>query len=1080
MEGGAKTKSVPAKPQPRVYLPLQQKGFFNRPPIRPPTLLQAFATKQAFGPAARIFTDERGRQVSPDILEAIARSQSNGIAESVFNDPEIRKLREGFFGKVLGPNIRPNERGETIKAIEKLAFFDSIHDFWPERGRKKKVEGEAEAQVKVVTGEDEDEPIEMDPKVRIDTVHNKLVESIRNYLNVKDVVGIEAILQGTTNGVVSSPSGIEDKVLAYFSKVFSPFNQKEVTITVKDILAKWKYEDFESKWNAYRMAILKLPDYITISIDGTFIKSLDTAELGHVGFFILAFMNPNINPGQSNPNLTFDMLPGDVGRIFERFKQVRNGIYPQNVADSATTSFTALLGRAQYFRADYSPAGVAKEVRQVARSNAFTRDKYEIVFVDKGFGPKNKFGFYVEIRDKETKEIVATIPFGGGKEQGPSVNYLMDLLNGLTNPPKKDSIATFSGLREIDPDLLFDVKRLGDQEQMLATTSYGITGDRFAGAFRRLLRMPGIYHSSKGLRVWRGRSTVSEADLAKQAREFRKAKVVEKLKIVSGIIKAGDILDKLLWMKAQCEEAMIKGTVFYKEDGFQYGGKLTPEFIYENYTRIAERFATYILRIRMEDIVTYIDKLVATVSEFQANIPAYDEAACEIGEPKPSNPVEPCPPQVGEPTDDVIDAALDKLEEFLDSVDELKKLNIAFVSITTDGDEDVEPIDTFLFNKDDARLIKGITSTIFNFSAGPFYHPDTGITTAVAKILQVASSASNLETMSPQINKLLVQYFQARDEIKEAFFNEDLKDQVEAATDISSGEDMTPTRIVTAGADGRQGLLEVLENLAAVFEGREVPVAPPAEGFVGGADDNPPSPLQYRDLHDLFAKLCIEAQVTIERLDYKYDFDIRNGVPEADATNASMIEVVAALNEIETKWVTEVEQLRVHAEDDYGAPFEESATTDLITFLLSFRTNADGTGATYDSLFRIRQEEVERRDMVSLNDIGGILLQNLPVEPFMLKILATVGSDILSLANSNEISNTYAAPAKWRDELPNALYVATAPSAEALALVRGGGLEGETDTLPNADGSSTGSSRRRLFAGLRKRSGAGTPPELRE
>ena len=44
----------------------------------------------------------------------------------------------------------------------------------------------------------------------------------------------------------------------------------------------------------------------------------------------------------------------------------------------------------------------------------------------------------------------------------------------------------------------------------------------------------------------------------------------------------------------------------------------------------------------------------------------------------------------------------------------------------------------------------------------------------------------------------------------------------------------------------------------------------------------------------------------------------------------------------------------------------------------------------------------------------------------------------------------------------------------------GGGLDDDDETLPNADGTSGGSTRRRLYAGLRKRVGSGTPPELRE
>lgn len=1046
-----------------------------------------------------------------------------------------------FWSNVLkDTDLSDDEKKQAIEAISKLAFFDSIHDFWPERGKKKKpAEGEegGEPPVKTTTGEDDAEPIELDPKARIETVHARLVDSIRKYVGLEGA-DIRKLISANTAQTVASPADIEDNVLAYFSRTYSPFNQKEVNIKVKDILEKWKLrENFGNRWEAYQAAIRKLPDYINILIDGMFIKSLDPTQVGHIGFFILAFMNPDVNPGQSNPTLTFDMLPGDVGRIFERFTQVRNGIYPQNISDSAITSFTALQGRSTFYRANYSRADDAtqpKLIQQVARSNAYTNDKYNIIFVDKGFGPKNRFGFHIDIRDKQTGEIVATIPFGNGKEQGPSVNYIMDVLytnnfetaKSILNSKKTGSkVATFAGLNEVDPDLLFDIKRLGDQEQMLATTSYGITGDRFAGAFRRLLRKPGIFHSTKGMRIWRKPIVVDEAAQAKEAREFRRNKIILKLQLISGI---KPVQDELLKMKAEVDKGAKTGTVFYRENGFRYGGLLTPEFLYENYTQVAERFATYILRTRMMDISRHIDKLLAGV--IKLNNPDYDTAACLVGETKLSNPEEACPPQDAQITEEAIDGALDKLEEFIEGVEELKHMNITFRATKTDAgeiEESVEPIYTQLF-QEDGRLIKGASSSIFNFSAGSFHNQDSGIATTVAKLLQVASSTKDIETSLPEINKFLVQYFQSRDEIKEAFFNDDIKNEVETVTDISSGEDMlTAARIMSAADIGKQGLIEVLNRVATGFEAAEA--GPPAAVGGAGADvaqgeAAAGSPLQYRDLHDLFAKLCIQASLTIERLDQKYQTDLEDAYENAvgvakqaagptnninaaesaataymeEAENAAGVsyttESISALNEIETKWITEVEQIRVHALDDYGAPFEETDTTDLISFLLSFRTLADGTGQP-DALFRLndREDAFRRREQVSLNDIGGLVLTNLPVERFILNVLSTIGTEVLTVANSNQdtnveadkISNTYAAPANWKERLPNVIYVSAYKSAgkqdqinpEVRGLLGGGSLEEAEESTTNAL-PVTGSSRRRLYGGLRKGSGSGSPPEL--
>ena len=460
-------------------------------------------------------------------------------------------------------------------------------------------------------------------------------------------------------------------------------------------------------------------------------------------------------------------------------------------------------------------------------------------------------------------------------------------------------------------------------------------------------------------------------------------------------------------------------------------------------------------------------------------------------------------------------------------------MNITFRSTKTDAGEivdTVEPIFVQLFDED-GRLIKGVTSSLFNFSASSFHNPNNGLSIVLANLLQVASSTNDIETVLPQINKFLVQYFQARDEIKEAFFNEDMKAEVESATDVSSGDDMqTAAAIMLAPVAGKQGILDVLNRVATAFEPAQAAEAPAVGGAgaqVGPGEEAPVgSPLQYRDLHDLFAKLCIEASLTLERLQQKYDAEMNDAyeasvevarqaagpandeaaaeaaalhyIEQADSYvgNANVIDAISALNDIETKWLTEVEQIRVHAPDDYGAYFEDTDTTDLISFLLSFRTLADGTGQP-DALFKLKERDIEfrRREQVILNDIAGIILTNLPVEPFILNVLSTIGTEVLSVANAKDdvdveadkISDTYAAPAWWKDRLPNVIYAIAYKTAgkeeqinpEVLNLLRGGGLDEDEEDTSNVP-SATGSSRRDLYAGLRKRGGSGVPPGVRE
>lgn len=1049
MDAGAKVNVSQAKPQQKQKTLFQPpaKGLATKPKTEKVSLAQK--------------TQNR-------LMSAREQDTARGLQQNL---PKGWKPVDvvGKLAPRAAPTILESVDAETRELLIKLAFFDSIHDFWPERGKKKS------------TGEDAAEPEEGldDPKGRIEAVHNKLVETIQTYLGSADP--IETILKNQTDKQVYSPRSLEDPVLAYFKKKYKPFNEPEVSLTVKDILTKWRLrEDYGNDWEKYRAAILSLPNTAEVLIDGTYVKTLETVELGYLGFFILAFMNPEENPGKSTRFLTFDMAAANIGLIFTRFSQVYNAIYPQNVADSAPTSFDAIPGRSKFFRADYTDALTAKgPVRFPAQANAFTRDKYEIAFVDQGFGPKNRFGFFLEIKDKASGTVISTVKFGNGKEQGPSVNYLMDLLTKgpVEAKPKLEKVAEFSNPENIDQNLLFDIKRLGDQEQMsVPSSTYGVTGDRLAGAFRRALRKPGIYQSTKGFRMWRGRAVVSEEEIV----DYRKTQILEKLKIVAEFLKPedelGTIASQLKEMTAEVKSGLEYGVVF--RNPIRITGNLTEESIYSNYTDIASTFATYLLRLRMKDIYTYLNAMVEQSQAIADQIPALDEAAClAIGR---SLTEKPCPP--GDPASlQQLNEAFDKLDAFVSQVTILSKMNVSFTKWMKTGAGEIEaevaPIYTQLFGEVDEgptrRLIKGATSSFFNFSGGAFTNAETGLATVVARLLVL--SRGNVEANGAQVNKLLVQYFQARDEIKEAFYDEEIKRQVEEATDITSG--LSPTQILKGTGGAGQGLLEAIQTVASAFEGEAAaPAAPaaPAEPQpviqMGGA---PPKPhLQFRELHDIFAKLCINAEV---------------------ARNAG-VNPVDALNELETTWVTSVDEMRTHSEEDYGVKFQDTDATDYISWMLSHRTFTDEQGnpaAMAGALFNLEDPILypgltERRAKVQFNDLALILGTQLPVEEFILRVLENMQLVLLGdhAALDGIPATKYSSPAGWK-YIPGAIYSVAYKTAngeeidpELKGILQGGGLEGGDESSSNAAGNATGSSRRRLYTGLRKRSGSGTPPEL--
>lgn len=965
------------------------------------------------------------------------------------------------FRDTLFADIKDEKaKNEAASIAALLAFLDSIHDFWPERGKKS------------AGDEDEDEPEELD-ETRLEKVHDELVKSIRAYVGAKKEITIEQILTGLTNNNVGSVHGVEDKTLAYLKKSVQPFNGPEVVFTIKDILTKWKFTDYGSDWTKYSGAISTIANTIEIQGDGRSVKSLTDEERGHIGFFILAYMNPQVNPGSSSVGLTFDMSPRDVGKIFNRFKQVYNAIYPQNVSDSATTSFSALLGRSQYFNVQ-GTLGPTPGVQQLARTNAFTLDNFNIYFVDGGFGPKNKFGFSIVIADKAGKEV-GRIPFGPRNEQGPSVNYLMDIIASYPeNPaahksvvPKIGTVAKLNGLNitntELLTKLLFDIKRLGDQEQMLVAGNgvYTVTGDRFAHAFRRLIRKSGIYHSVKGLRISRF-GALSPEEAEKQSMTFRLASTYEKLKVVLSFLgqyqTAGSDLNI---MRNHVLFGVQKGYVF--SEPIDIPTQSGPEFIDQYYTKIGSTFATAIARYRMIDILEHIDKLTVILNQVLAT-PDLKQNAQVLEQSVQSRTF----------NANTI-SALDKVDIFLAGIEDLRDMNISF-----DGTGTAIPLYTQLFEPN-GRMIKGVNNTFFNFSTGPFTHPESGLASVVSKLL-VNRKARRPDAVKDLINKLLVQYLTSRDMIKEAFFNKTYLSAIETATDISNG--LTPGQVVGSAdiSPGQQGILQAIVNTyqgvsprIAQYKTLPEATAPPARGGVQ-IGSGPGQVLQYRDIHDLFVEICNDATVAVESGDTG----------------------MHALDTIEAKWVNGINELRQQAMDDYGEAFEESVTTDILSFILSFRTVKDingrdvtdygvtfnrGDTTIYPTLNATLVTPPPGRTDTVVNDIGGILLTQIPVEPVVLNFLMALDTAF----QTNPFA--YSAPAEWRSFWTQFYGYFNVPkpknqSRELANLLRGGGYENSLGArrplYSNAQASRTSRSEPVNHPRLRKRARTRRTPRVRQ
>ena len=866
-------------------------------------------------------------------------------------DPIIPLVTEIVPEKV---RTRLNELRDFYEVVTRLAFFDSIHDFWRER--------------KTVSVEDDDDVIDV-PLDRLNLVRANLESTIAGYLGTAGNIG--AILNTSTNGAITSVSDIEDRVIKFLSMNFSPFNGQSAKITFDEILRDWIF--IGGQWGAYRDRILALPDNLQIVGNGRSVKSLSDSERGSIGFFILAYMEPSVQPGTGGSvNFTFDMAPRDIGKLFMRFNQVRNAIYPQNIADSAPTSFSALQGRNEFFKADGAPGGDVKGADHTVRSNLFSvREGYEIRFVDNNFGRDNKFGFSIVIKHKDQfgVEKEYTIPFGrrddgGSTEQGPPVNYLMDIIASGSIAGKTPILGTAARLPSTLPysqNLMFDLKRMGDHEQMRVDGPYGVTGDRLAYVYRRLLRKPAIYHSHTEIRLSRVLGgEIDQKEIAFRNEVFKCREVLEKVNVLftynSEYQNASSELGK---MRTHVATAIQRGTVLMDpiDDLNDYATK---------YTQISATFATFFVRLRMMDIMNYINtigpKMAKIIQESLALKPDIEHVNSVLSTLTKED-IRDDMNLYDKGGRNITDIRI-SLEGFYNKHEELRNMNIA---IDTTGKRESYYVE--LFDTTTYRLKKGVKSDLFNFSSGPYLHNDTGMQVAIARLL-VAKRARRPDAVTKIINENLALYLRARDDAKEAFFDKGVLTRIEDATDISNS--LTPARILgNEVVAGDKNILTAITNLATLYNelkpvqgGVKAPPSKPKRLLptgIAAAFGEPPRPieapqidkytsvLQCRDIHDLFMEICIDSETT------------------------------NSVDELEVKWTLGVEDIRAQARDEYGVPFEYSFATDIITYFLAWRSNSqesipifklDGSKDPLSTQLSRR----ERGDTVILQDIGGAML----------------------------------------------------------------------------------------------------------
>lgn len=354
-----------------------------------------------------------------------------------------------------------------------LGILDTYHDFCKGERKKKSAGKEDETADKRVT--------------IMRTYLPKLLH--KTYGNFGKDDDYTQNIKTISNNKITSVSKIEHQTIELFEEKYKDQikanpETREV-ITMKQILDAYG-ADFNEETNPLwkRFKTNEANCELEIQKDG---MDLDEVKCRKLANFILNYFF--FSSTEKDVHLTFDAADGTVGEIFRDIQTVKNIIFPQTIADSATTSLNVLKGRC-----DYIFPSATNEIN--FQSNAFSNTDYRIYFKNNEtspFGNSNPYGFsiVIELRSDPRKKV--EVPFSSTQTEGPSVNYIIDILNTLQlakndsvklqKISKKSSIVNlglaldkypplkrelFTGIKNKTNGILPDLKRGGDHEAVNA------------------------------------------------------------------------------------------------------------------------------------------------------------------------------------------------------------------------------------------------------------------------------------------------------------------------------------------------------------------------------------------------------------------------------------------------------------------------------------------------------------------------------------------------------------------------------------------------------------------------------------
>lgn len=905
--------------------------------------------------------------------------------------------------KALSPGVVQSVLGD-------ISVQDTIHDFW-DGGR-----GEAN-------------PINDESLLQL----RNDIQTLSRDVTGKDIptVTLGEIKQKGDGTWIGKPSEYERNLIRKYENAYPShlYAKTKEVITYRQILnddgsLQKKYMNNRGYVNIVSI----IPD------PNEYFDSFTQSEKNVIANFILSFMFglDTTAIGKSTFGITYDAGPVAPRKVFADIEQMYNYIYPQNITDSAATSFKSK--KIQYvFPKD-----------STIRSNRFTQDVVTIAFQDKGYGPLNRYGFDWVFQFGSKSYIV---PFGPTQSDGPSVNYLVtSYLNGPARGfREKNTIANISPIQPIynaKKGIIFDLKRSGDFEQVHASLNDNnvifATIDHLCSFYARMLHKPCIWSNNASSEIVMYRFDVGEVDPLedfKRQAVFFAQEQLQRLQLLTSIKNnaATDIVNA----KKEFRRAMkayyvtatksIEAAKTFIDTPSGYSASTVDTQGY-----LADALTTAFLRAKSEDVYEYLDSLETTITSFPLSLKPEDYTAF----------AQKMEALVTNPADFTVSIVQQRYTLTYRGIAGLEQ-QIKYIKQEL---EQIKPIvDLQLTNQ--PFFIPLITpagtynhkanNPLFDFSSGHF----KSIHSAFRALVGIVFSGRAGRDRDKKAAKFLTDYFTARETLLGTFHDKEKAEQIRTASDILMTDVISEATLPVLGTKAIEMTRKMYEDTVPLSGGGNDDI-----GIHYGGVQPPPLIGQTNDLELLFRDICGKAAAYVESMiTTNPDTDSGNNRDRLFAvlTNPVSQEI---LQDIAVHWETELMRIREDSMDNYGHNYVLTQTDVFISMLLSTYSSSPGVASIQSYLV---DTPIPSRDMPQYQDYFGALLSATVPEVRNLLVL-TIFDNMLTQKTDKYLkkltplaTTSYAAPEEWKKLAQHLQTIVTAVNnftlpTEVKGLFRGG------------------------------------------